>query len=1253
MSKINQIQTALLESDGGKFQKLADAYLFKKGYEGLTPLGAVSGADKARKGTPDTYFNLPNRKYILGEYTTQQTDIYKKFVNDLEKCFDVMKTGVPVEGIVFCHTSVLSPTEKNNLAAKCQMFGINLNIFGMGEISYDLFQKYPGLARDFLGVEVDTGQIMPPDEFVNVYNKNRLATRLDTAFYFRKKETEQVLQWLEESDLVVVSGRAGVGKSRFALECCKQFNDIHPDYKVLCIYNRGIDLHEDLRVYFSEPGHFLIFVDDANHTSRFDYIIQLLQGQREDQLIKVVVTVRDYTLAKVQESANSIGDVPVIKLQLFDDNQIKKLIEKEYGILNSLFLDRIAYIAKGNPRLAVMAAEVVEREDKFESILDITTLYDNYFAAIKHDLEDLGDRNLIRVAGIVAFFQALDRSNKEIMGAIEDAFEISSETFWEAARKLHDLEIIDMHENEVLKTSDQILSTYLFYLAFFKEKVLDFSVLLNHFFPKHRHRLVDAINPVLNAFDFDSIKEAMIPGVDRTWASTEAMDDKENLLHLIEVFWFLKPTNTLQYIKSQIDEMDVKQVDPSQLEFKGNSWIPEPSLLGVLRSFGYGPLADFRIALTLLFDYIAKRPNELPQVLYILTDKFGFKHTSYAQGFRVQKAVIDALWKFTDDGHDDLYSKIFVAVAEQYLHTSFHGVELKGHHTFSMINFQLPPTPELFGLRQTIWERMLQLYQISTLRESILDVLNSYCTSNYRDLIKDIVIQDATVVLPFIDSELEPTKYRNCLIVHQYLDLLEYNEVSFDLDLRDRFINEAYNLSRLLSSDLIEMRMLDLKSSKYRELKKKRIEEYFGSFEFDDYKHFIECCLEIKSESKQNDKRIQFKDEIVGVFLNLAEQNPNLYAKVMKHYVKLGEPLGFSSFHLIKKLISICGAERTYEIINQPSYPTKNALLFNFYISLSPNEVTDEHLRRLYVLFQEAQVMQVPYNLDFLLKYSIFDSKVIARVTEIILKKAKADPSHSYALSGLFNQYTDVNKAIIKLFEDDLDLLKQAYFAIQKREKWMDHDSGTLSRIIEFEPDFLLEYIDQIYEEKELQYSQDDAHDYAFLWRRDDFEELMIRVVERIFKHELEQRYLLGTYTNLETFFIQRENNEEDAEIIEKQNRFLKHLIEQKNRDPDFMQFIFAMIVQFPTERRHQFIAEFLERNKCFEAFKRLSLEPNSWGWSGSAVPMLQKRLEYFESLLLLLNEVQLLQHKQYVEGKVQEIRTQIELEKKKDFMDE
>jgi hypothetical protein len=33
---------------------------------------------------------------------------------------------------------------------------VNLNIFGLSAISYDLLEKYPSIAKDYLGVEVDT-----------------------------------------------------------------------------------------------------------------------------------------------------------------------------------------------------------------------------------------------------------------------------------------------------------------------------------------------------------------------------------------------------------------------------------------------------------------------------------------------------------------------------------------------------------------------------------------------------------------------------------------------------------------------------------------------------------------------------------------------------------------------------------------------------------------------------------------------------------------------------------------------------------------------------------------------------------------------------------------------------------------------------------------------------------------------------------------------------------------------------------------
>ena len=108
MSKINQIESKLLELDGGTFQKLADSYLHKKGYEQINPLGSVVGIDKSRKGSPDTFIPLPNGKYIFAEYTTQQVGVFKKLKGDLKKCFNEAKTGISVskiEEIVICHTS--------------------------------------------------------------------------------------------------------------------------------------------------------------------------------------------------------------------------------------------------------------------------------------------------------------------------------------------------------------------------------------------------------------------------------------------------------------------------------------------------------------------------------------------------------------------------------------------------------------------------------------------------------------------------------------------------------------------------------------------------------------------------------------------------------------------------------------------------------------------------------------------------------------------------------------------------------------------------------------------------------------------------------------------------------------------------------------------------------------------------------------------------------------------------------------------
>ena len=91
MSKLTQIQTELKSIGAAEFQQLCDALLDRKGFGILNPIGTIIGANKVDTGTPDTLIALPDGSYVFAEYTTQQDRLYKKFKDDLDKCFDESK----------------------------------------------------------------------------------------------------------------------------------------------------------------------------------------------------------------------------------------------------------------------------------------------------------------------------------------------------------------------------------------------------------------------------------------------------------------------------------------------------------------------------------------------------------------------------------------------------------------------------------------------------------------------------------------------------------------------------------------------------------------------------------------------------------------------------------------------------------------------------------------------------------------------------------------------------------------------------------------------------------------------------------------------------------------------------------------------------------------------------------------------------------------------------------------------------------
>lgn len=1256
MSKLNQIQSELQAIDGGRFQKLCDAYLMQNPrYADLKPIGTVIGKDKTKTGVPDSIITLPDGTFAFAHYTTEASSLIGKLRKDYEKSFDEAHTEVPaseVKEIIFCHNGTLTTEEELSLIRDGRDKGIVIKIFGLERLSYDLLNRYPGIAKQFLQVEVDTGQIVSPQEFVALYGKNSLSTRLDTTFHFREEELKALLEAIEKRELILITGPAGVGKSRLMLEAGSRFSSEHEGWKVFCVFNRGADIFQDLRIYFKQPGCYLLLVDDANRLGGFKYVLQLLHDQSEEVKIKITATVRDYAREKIVEQAGPYGGGEEIQLKPFSDEQIRTLVSVEEGIGNYHFQKRIIDIARGNPRLAMMAARLAVKHNNFESISDVTSLYDEYFGSVRQDLQDLGSEEVIKIAGIISFFRVVDKTRHDLMDNISAVFDIPPSRFWHMVEQFDRLEILDLYENEIAKFSDQVFATYLFYLAVFKRGSLDFSTLLDHFFPSCKSLFVDVLNPVINSLGA-RIEGQLRQGIDRKWDEFAREERHENLIALIQTFWFVKQADTLLYIREAIRDLPAEEVDLQSLDFRNEGPALSFPLLDILGSF-FGT-AHAATALELVFGIFEKNPKTLGNVVRILKKNYGFRPDSTLLDFRPQRQVVDLLWKHTDDGKNPLFVQLFLTTAEDYLHTHFNFTEPRSALAIGFVNFDIPSTPTIHTLRQTIWRYIFSLYSVPDLQSDVLRLMRSHSHSGYFVSHQEILAKDAEVVIPFMVANLDPAIIAHISVAQDYLGLLDREGVAYDPAVREKFTNNLSRLSGLLFVDRFHRTGRPFEEEDAR--RGAALRDYVQGFSVEDYNHLLQQCLLIQ-QAAPGSERWELQRSIGRIFEVIEEKGPDFYGPIVETYLEMGAPFGFyvHGRQVMRNLVRFFGPVSAQETILRYDFPDRMRWLFDFYASIPPGEVEQAHLDQLYILYDSVHSRDLPADFDFLERYIPLDEGVIIRVVETLLRRSEENLDYAYRLGFLFNSHATSPEKLLSYFRGRLDLLKRAYRAAREAKDTSDYDGRVFNLILDHDPGFLRGYISQLVENAKAQdrrwLNRADDRDLLFLWERDDYETLIPETIR--FLCEIGQREQMYIDGFLEATFGSSFSREKiDANLARRQATALRALISESASDADLMQFIFHAVGGLPNEHRRELIALFLQKNKAVGDFKRLSVEPLSGGWTGSAVPFYQSKLDFVESLLPLVEGLEYLDHRLYLENQIGRFQQQLEAEKRRDFKEE
>lgn len=555
MAIIESIKQRILQLDAGSFQNLCDSYLYKIGYSNIVSLGGEAGTRKTTPGTPDTYFIALNGKYIFVEYTTQRSGLFAKIKDDLEKCLNTSKTGVPhnkISEIIYCHTSSnLTPSQDSEIKALCEDVGIKLMVIGIDKLAEDIYLFHHNLSRDFLGISISTDQIQSCEDFIKRYNSNRMAAPIDTKFLFREKECKDISDAYLKVDVVILSGSAGTGKTRLAFHYVRNHRDANNE-KIYCIHSNALPIYEDLKLFIDSPGNYFLFIDDANQLSGLQHIIRYVTMKSEGYNVKILITVRDYALQKVINDVREIASYETINVNVFTDDEIKTLLETSLGILNQDYHERIVRIAEGNARIAILAGKVACNSNRLDSINDVSQLYEDYYGSSLEDNQMLANNNVCITAGIVAFLEAIHLDHIDPFLPILQEKGLNRDEFIENIYMLHEQEIVDICNDKAVRFSEQCLSNYLLKYVFFDKKLLSLSEMIKACFQSYRERTIFSVNTLLNIFRNITLYNFVEKEIKILWDELST-EQSPIFFEFVKVFFRINPTETLLILQNEIE----------------------------------------------------------------------------------------------------------------------------------------------------------------------------------------------------------------------------------------------------------------------------------------------------------------------------------------------------------------------------------------------------------------------------------------------------------------------------------------------------------------------------------------------------------------------------------------------------------------------------------------------------------------------------------------------------------------------------
>jgi len=1189
--RLKLIEQQLLGIDSAAFQNLCDIYLAFREQEiaSINRTGSQFGKQKTIKGTPDTFFRLADGSLRYVEYTTKTDRLVEKIKEDIDKCLDPAKTGVQVTDvhkIIICFNSRLDVSEEIAITKHAVLKNIQIELIGLDWLALEIYSKYLILAKDILGIPLDTGQLLPLKNFVDEYNNKagKLSTPLDNIFLNRKTELNDIANILSTSDLIIISGFPGVGKTKIALEAINNFLSINNDFSAYAVSKKDQDISEDLKIHLQQEKNYVLLVDDANRQLlNFKQILGVFKEKRKGN-IKLVITVRDYALNDVINECFEFEPHKIV-LKKFTDEEIVELISSDsFEIRNPKYQKRIVEVADGNARLAVMAARLARQRQEYFLLGDVSDLYDSYFQTFIKDFNIFEEKNLIKTLGIVSFFYTIDRSKKEFVESILNSFGMDYHDFNEAIDELEKRELIEVQYNHA-RVSEQVMATYFFYKVFIKDEILPFKTLLFTFFPVWKKRFSDTIIPSNNSFGYINVLNKINHTLDEYLNSIYTEEPK--VLEFFSLFWFYKREETLAYFHQKTKQFPEPEDPNYDVKYETNDFVwDRDKTLDFLSDYFNQYSESFIPAVELAFEYCRKKPDSLPELIRRIREKLLFDDDDHRFDFQRQVELFNLLIsKFTLK--QSPYVEAFLALSGTFLSHQYQITKGGRKHIVTFYQYPLPFYDVTRDFRKTIWTTLFKNFE--TYPKEVFSII-SHFRPGIKEAIPEILKFDLSLLLPFIENNLNPNLFEHIHFVHEFVAWMDREDLvdrSYQ-KIKSKFHSTEYDYFKRLDWNRFRGKQ-DYDFEKYEDFEKLKEQDIRNFFIFKSQEEFDLLHQSIRNTLSLDGNNGWGINRSLDIILeeNFIQNNEigfQLLESIFNNY-----PVCLNQLYKSLKTIASKSEEdskRLWELINSWKHNQKINWQLTFFNCL-PEEFVNVFYRDELISTVSAINQNCMLNFEKYEKFLTIDNDIILKILRIAVEKIEIENLRIEFWYHFFEKYS-------KPLSNNISLLTKAYVQQERINNHFDFHREGLKTLIQINSQFLFDYIKLFYTDKENLLKRDTNNQLPFVWDLANYEILVEEaanlIIDNTIYYGILEHPLIILFHNL------------TEEQKEKAKHFINIYITKYNADPVKMNSVFDVLRHVMNDLFEEAFIHYLNLNTDVKNFQEIWWIGKGGSYSGDVI---------------------------------------------------